>query len=179
VSAPAARHVAPSLAVAACVAAALTGCGTGTLRTKQIESTITKQFRAQGIAVSDVACEDGTKGEKGARIACTARNPSGTTLVIEGHVTSTDDDRATFEAKAVRGVARGTAVADEARGILEAKIGRKAAGMACPAKVPIPTRPTVRCVLRTAEGPRYAATVRIDAQSRVQVQLADSPLPER
>jgi hypothetical protein len=125
-----------------------------------------------------VSCADGAKAEKGTRISCTGRNASGTTLVIEGRVTAIHGDKAAFRAKAVRGVAPGSVVAAGARRLLEAKVGQRAAGMSCPAKVAIPTTPTVRCVLTTTQGARYAATVRIDARSRLEVELADRPLKD-
>jgi hypothetical protein len=171
--------LATALAAGAAVAA-LAGCGgAGTLNTAELRTTIADQFKAQGIPLRDIRCHDGAKAEKGARVSCTALNPAGTTLVIEGSVTAVRDGKATFAAKAVRGVATGEVVAAQARALLEQRVGQKAAGMTCPARVPIPTTPSVRCVLTTTQGPRYAATVRIDAQSRLNVQLADTALADR
>jgi hypothetical protein len=173
---PAAGRLFAGVAVAA---VALAGCGGGTLKTEELRTTIQQQFRAQGIPLHDVSCEDGVEAEKGAEVSCTALNPSDTELVIEGRVTAIRDGRASFRAKAVRGVAKGDVVAAQARTLLEQKVGQKAAGMTCPERVPIPTTPTVRCVLTTTQGPRYEATVRIDAQSRMDVELAETAMPGR
>lgn len=175
------RTARPSALAAALTAvaagAALVGCGgAGTVKTGELQKTISSQFEAQGIALHEVRCKDGVEAEKGARVSCTALNPSGTTLVIEGSVTAVKDGKATFAAKAVRGVAKGDVIAAQARKLLEQQVGEKAAGMTCPARVPIPTTPSIRCVLATTQGPRYAATVTIDAQSRINVELADKAL---
>jgi hypothetical protein len=160
--------------------AALAGCGgAGTLNADELRTTIDEQFRAQGIPLHEIACDDGTKAEKGARVSCTALNPSDTELVIEGRVTAVRDGRAAFAAKAVRGVAKGEVIAAQARKLLEQRVGQEAAGMTCPDRVPLPTTPSVRCVLTTTQGPRYEATVTLDARSRLNVQLADTAMPER
>lgn len=177
-SAPlAARRVGVGLSVGLVVA--LAGCGGGTVNTAELRTTIERQFQAQGIKLHDLACKDGVQAEKGAKVSCTALNPSDTELVIEGSVTAVRDGKATFAAKAVRGVAKGEVVAAQARQLLEQRVGQKAAGMTCPERVPIPTTPTVRCVLTTTQGPRYEATLRIDAQNRLNVELDDTALPER
>jgi hypothetical protein len=176
------RHPRPALPAVVAVAsvAALAGCGgAGTLNTGELRSTIARQFEAQGIPLKHIRCRDGAKAEKGARVSCTALNASGTTLVIEGSVTAVRDGKATFAAKAVRGVAKGEVVAAQVQELLERKVGQKAAGMTCPARVPVPTTPTVRCLLRTTEGARYAVTVTIDARSAVDVEVADEALPGR
>jgi hypothetical protein len=173
---PAAGRRCAGLAVAA---VALAGCGGGTLKTEELRTTLQEQFRAQGVPLHDVSCTDGVEAEEGAKVSCTALNPSDTELVIEGRVTAIRDGRASFQAKAVRGVAKGDVVARQARALLEQRVGQKAAGMTCPERVPIPTTPTVRCVLTTTQGPKYEATVRIDAESRLNVQLAETPMPGR
>jgi hypothetical protein len=174
------RPVAVRLTVAALTAAALAGCGgAATVNTEELRTTIREQFRGQGIVLRDIACKDGVEAKEGAAVSCTARNASDTELVIEGRVTAVRDGKATFAAKAVRGVAQGGVVAAEARRLLEQRVGQKAADMTCPDRVPIPTTPSVRCVLTTTQGPRYEATVKLDAQNRLNVQLADTAMPER
>jgi hypothetical protein len=167
--------------VAVAAVAALAGCGggAGTVNTGELRTTIREQFQDQGIVLRDIACRDGVEAEEGAAVSCSARNAADTELVIEGRVTAVRDGKATFAAKAVRGVAKGEVVAAEARRLLERRVGQKAAGMTCPDRVPLPTTPTVRCVLTTAQGPRYEATVRLDARNRLNVQLADTAMPER
>jgi hypothetical protein len=178
---PSARSTARRLGVGLSVGVvvALAGCGGGTVNTEELQATIDRQFRDQGIALHELSCKDGVQAEKGAKVSCTALNPSDTELVIEGRVTAVRDGKATFAAKAVRGVAKGDVVAAQTRELLERRVGQKAAGMTCPERVPIPTTPTVRCVLTTTQGPRYEATVRIDAQNRLNVELADTAMPER
>ncbi len=153
----------------------LTACGTATIKTDEVESTIAQQFAAKGVRLTDVSCEDGVKAEAGAPLRCTALNPAGTKLVLEGRVTKVKGDRGSFQVKAVRGVAKGPVIADQARALLERKVGQKARGMTCPASVPIPTTPSVTCELTTQDGKRYDVTVTIDAQSTLDAQVADTP----
>jgi hypothetical protein len=163
------------------LALALTGCGGGaeevaTLRTDELEATIVRQFAAQGVPLTDVSCKDGVEARVGAPIACTARNPSRTTLVLEGTVTGLKGvERGSVRVKAVRGVAQGPVVAAQALRVLEGKVGRRARGLTCPAEVPIPTAPTVTCELTTSTGERYDTAVALDAQSRLRVRVADRP----
>lgn len=153
----------------------LGACGADTIKTDEVESTISRQFAAQGVKLTEVTCEDGVEAEVDAPIACTALNPSKTKLVLEGKVTSVDGDKGSFQIKAVRGVARGPVIASQAQRILENEVGEKARGMTCPEEVPIPTKPTVTCELTTMDGTKLDAAVSVDAESRLNVKVADTP----
>ena len=171
------RPVPTLMAVAAAAVATLglTACGTSTIKTDEVESTIAKQFETQGVKLTDVECEDGVKAEVDAPIDCTALNPSKTKLILEGKVTAVKDDKGSFQVKAVRGEARGPVIATQALAILEEKVGEKARGLTCPAVVPIPTKPTVTCELTTQDGVKADATVTIDAESNLNIKVADTP----
>jgi hypothetical protein len=168
------RHAAAVLAVLA-AAAGLAACGDKTLKTGELKDTIAAQFKAQGIPLHDISCPDGIKAKTGEAIHCTALNPAQTKLVLDGKVLSVKDGKANFRVRAVRGVARGTVIASQARAMLEQRVGQKAKGMTCPREVSIPTKPSITCELQTLDGKRYDTTVTIDAQSRINVQVAKQP----
>lgn len=173
-----ARHLRPAPIVAAVAAIAtlgLTACGEKTIKTDEVEDTISKQFQAQGVKLTEVDCEDGVKAEVDAKIACTALNPAETKLILEGKVTAIKDDKGSFQVKAVRGVAKGPVIAAQARAILEKEVGQKARSLTCPAEVPIPTTPSVTCELTAQDGTKADTTVTVDAESRINVQVADTP----
>lgn len=163
--------------VAVCLGAlALGACGEKMLDTGQVESTISRQFAAQGTKVHDVSCQGGIKAKVGAKVSCTALNPAETKLILAGRVTSVHGGRGRFRVRAVRGIAKGSVVAAQARRLIEAKVGQKAAAFTCPSEVPIPTRPSVRCILTAKDGTRFAATVTAGAGSRMSVKVAKTPL---
>ncbi|MEV4420297.1 hypothetical protein AB0L40_10025 [Patulibacter sp. NPDC049589] len=147
----------------------------GTLKTSQIERLIVDQFAAQGVRLHRVSCASGVQAAVGARISCTALNPADTKLIIRGKVTSVSGGTARIKVKAVRGIAKGTVIARQVRSLLEKQVGQRSAGVTCPKHVPIPTTPSVTCVLRTTQGPRYSVTVRIDAKSRITAKVATRP----
>ncbi|MDX8149973.1 DUF4333 domain-containing protein [Patulibacter brassicae] len=159
-------------------AAVLAGCGTETVNTGEMEDTITEQFKAQGIALTDVTCEDDVKAEVGESIACQGKNPAGTVLNIEGSVKSRDGDRVRFEAKAVSGVAPGTAIASEAKARLEQQVGRKAQALTCPDRVTLPTTPSVRCKLQADERTAYGVTITVDGQGKLNAAVDRKPLAQ-
>lgn len=166
---------APFLAIASVLALGLTACGETTIKTNEVEDTIAKQFQAQGVKLTEVECKDGVKAEVDAKISCTALNPSETKLILEGKVTAIKDDKGSFQVKAVRGVAKGPIIAAQALKILEADVGQKARGLECPAEVPIPTTPTVRCELTTQDGAKAGTTVKIDAESNLNIKVDEDP----
>lgn len=152
----------------------LAACGSS-VSTEQVEDTITKQFAAQNIALTDVTCEDGVEAEVGSPISCTGLNPSRTTLKLEGKVTAIEGDKASFQVKAVSGVAKGPTVAAQALALLEKEVGAKAEGLTCPEEIPLPTKPSVTCELTTQDGKRFDATLKIDTRSQIDIQVANAP----
>jgi hypothetical protein len=168
------RPASTALAAAVAVGAfGLVGCGEKTIKTDEVESTIVTQFAAQGVKLTEVKCDDGVKAEVDAKISCTALNPSQTTLNLEGKVTKVDGDKGSFQVKAVSGVAKGSVVAAQAQALLEKQVGQKAKGLTCPTEVPIPTKPTVTCELTTQDDTKFDTTVTIDANSKIDVEVAD------
>lgn len=166
-----------SLPVVLVVASALglAACGESTIESDEVESTITQQFQAQGIRLTQVSCEDGVEAKVNAPISCTGLNPSETTLKLEGKVTAIKDDKASFQVKAVSGVAKGPTVAAQALALLEQQVGEKAKGLTCPEEIPLPTTPSVTCELTTQDDERFDATLKIDGNSRIDVEVADTP----
>ncbi|MDO9407686.1 DUF4333 domain-containing protein [Patulibacter sp.] len=162
------------LSIAVAAGLGLSACGTSTIKTDQVESTIVKQFAAQGVKLTDVDCEDGVKAEVDARINCTALNPTETKLVLEGKVTKIDGDKGSFQVKAVRGIAKGTVVAEQAKMIYDAQVGETARAFTCPAEVPLPTTPSVTCKLTAEDGKTSDAKVTVDAQNQLRVEVADA-----
>ncbi len=157
-------------------AALLAGCGTETVNTGEMEDTITEQFKAQGIALTGVTCKDDVKAEVGEPISCQGKNPAGTVLNIEGSVKSRDGDRVRFEAKAVSGVAPGTAIASEAKARLEQQVGQQAKALTCPDRVKLPTTPSVRCKLQADDRTAYGVTITVDAQGKLNAEVDRKPL---
>lgn len=165
---------APTLvAVVALSALGLTACGESRIETSEVEGTISKQFQAQGVALTEVDCKDGVKAEAGARISCTALNPSQTKLILEGKVTAIKDEKGSFQVKAVRGIAKGPVIANQALSVYEKESGEDAGTLTCPAEVPIPTTPSVTCALTAEDGERRDAAVTIDARSTLTIEVAD------
>ena len=167
---PASTLTGASIALVA--ALGLSACGTSTIDNAQVESTIVKQFQAQGIALKDVSCEDGIDAEVGAPVSCTGLNPVDTKLFLEGKVTKVDGDKGSFQVKAVRGVAKGPVVAAQAKRILEAEVGQTARAFTCPAEVELPTKPSVTCEVTLQDGMRRDAKLTVDAQNKLQVEVA-------
>lgn len=166
------RTVLPLLAVAGPIG--LAGCGGSSIDTAEIEQTVVSQFAAQGIPLTDTSCEE-VDAEVGAPVRCTALNPQGTKLFIEGKVTAIEDGKGRFEVVAARGEAKGTAVAAEAKALLEAEVGQKAKAMTCPETVEMPTRQPVRCTLTVGGGTRYGVSVSIDDKGKVSTVVDDEP----
>lgn len=154
--------------------AILAGCGEATVDKDEIEDTVSSQFSSQGIDLSDVSCPGDVDAKVGAPIACTARNPAGTKLEIEGKVDRVDDDKAHFNVKIVGGTVEGAAVAKEMRAKLEAQVGQKADGASCPDEVKIPTRPPVTCTLEVA-GKTYDVKVAVDDKGGLSAEVANQP----
>ena len=165
----------PTLLAVAAAGLGLTACGESTIASDEVEDTITKQFASRGVPLTDVSCDGEVEAKVDAPISCTGLNPSETTLKLEGKVTAVDDGKATFRVVAVSGVAKGPTVAAQALALLERKVGEKAKGLTCPDEVPLPTKPSVTCELTTQDGKRFDATLKIDAQSRIEVEVADTP----
>jgi hypothetical protein len=153
----------------------LAGCGEKTVKTDELKQAITEQYTAQGVKLRELACPDDIKGEAGAAIKCTALNPAGTKLYIEGSVTSADDDGGRFKVKTVRLTLPGKRIATRARELLEQQVGQRAAGMTCPAEVEIPTKPSVTCELATTDGKRFDTAVKVDLDGNINVAVAKTP----
>ncbi|MFA4930010.1 MAG: DUF4333 domain-containing protein [Patulibacter sp.] len=166
----------PSLiGIALAAAVGLAACGTSTIDVSQVESTVVEQFAAQGVPLRETSCED-VDAEVGAPVRCTALNPQDTKLFIEGKVTAINDDKGRFEVVAARGEAKGTAIAADAKALLEAKVGEKARAMTCPETVEIPTRTPVRCTLTVGDGTRLGVSVTVDAKGKASVEVDDEPV---
>lgn len=165
----------PTLLAVAAAGLGLAACGESTVETDQVEDTITKQFAAQGIKLTEVQCEDGVEAKVDAPISCTGLNPSETKLQLEGKVTAIEDDKASFQVKAVSGIAKGPTVAAQALALLERQVGEKAKGLTCPEEIPLPTKPSVTCELTTQDDKKFDATLKIDEQSQIDVEVADTP----
>ena len=146
----------------------------GTLNTSEVESTIRRQFADQGVRLRRVSCRS-VRAQVGARISCTALNPSDTKLVLRGKVTSLSGDSAGFSVKAVYGFAKGSVIAKQVRTLLERRAGERARRVTCPQRVRIPTTRTVTCALTTRQGQVFDVRVRIDAKSRISARVADRP----
>lgn len=164
-----------SLLVASLAAIGLSGCGEKTVKSDQAETIISDQFKQQGIPITEVTCPDDIKAAVGTPVACTALNPSKTTLKLEGKITKVDGDKARFEVKAVGGTAEGPQIAKEARALIEQQVGEKAEDFTCPDKVEIPTKPNVTCAITVPGGEVYDAAVTVDAQSKIGVEVAQQP----
>lgn len=164
-----------AVAFVATAALALTACGTETLDTKKVESTIVAQFKAQDIPLTEMSCKT-VDPKVGSPVRCTALNPAKTKLFIEGKVTSRDGDTAHFDVKAVRGEARGTVIAAQARAILEEQVGEKAKDFTCPAAIAIPTKKPARCTITVGSGERYGVNVEVDGNSKVSAEVDSEPL---
>jgi len=165
-----------SLAALAVAVPLLAACGTSTVNADELEGSVTEQFKAQGIPLTDVSCSDDVEAKAGAKLSCTGRNPAGTVLRIEGSVRSVKDGKAQYHVKAVGGTAPGTAIAAEAKRRLEQQVGQEARGMTCPATVELPTRPSVRCRLQADARTAYGATVTVDAEGAMNVVVDRQPL---
>lgn len=165
----------PSLiSVALAASVGLAACGTSTIDVSQVESTVVKEFAAQGVPLRETSCED-VDAEVGAPVRCTALNPQDTKLFIEGKVTAINDDKGRFEVVAARGEAKGTAIAADAKALLEAEVGEKARAMTCPETVEIPTKTPVRCTLTVGDGTRYGTSVAVDDKGKASVEVDDRP----
>ncbi len=162
--------VAPAVLLAGCSASV----GDDNLKVDQVKDTITKQYAAQGVKLSDLTCNDEIEGEKGAPIKCTALNQKGTKLYIEGEVTEIKDSKANFKVETVRATATGAKVAELASAALEKQVGRAPEKLTCPDEVPLPTTPTVTCEL-TDQGKVYDATVTITKSLDINVKVAETP----
>lgn len=163
------------ISTAVVAAAGLAGCGGSTIDTSQVESTVSAKFADQGITLRETSCED-VDAEVGAAVRCTALNPQDTKLFIEGTVTKIDGDQGSFEVVAARGEAKGTAVAADAKALLEAEVGEQAEGMTCPDTVAMPTTQPVRCTLTVAGGARYGVSVSIDDKGKISTVVDDEPI---
>lgn len=164
------RAVLPLLAVAGPIG--LTACGDSSIDTAEIEEAVVSQFAAQNVALTDTSCED-VDAEVGAPVRCTALNPQRTKLFIEGKVTAIEDGKGRFEVVAARGEAQGTAVAAEAKALLEAEVGQKAKAMTCPETVDMPTEKPVRCTLTVGGGARYGVSVSVDDKGKISAVVDD------
>jgi hypothetical protein len=166
------RAVLPLLVVAGPIG--LAGCGGSSIDTAEIEEAVVTQFAAQDVALTDITCED-VDAEVGAAVRCTALNPQRTKLFIEGKVTAIEDGKGRFEVVATRGEAPGTAVAAEAKALLEAEVGQRAEAMTCPETVAIPTEEPVRCTLTVDGGTRYGVSVSVDDKGKISTVVDDEP----
>jgi hypothetical protein len=161
--------------LAACSGVVLAGCSK-TIDSAEVQDTIATQFKAQGVTLTKIDCNDDVEAEVGAKISCTAENAAAqATLNIEGEVTEVDGDRGRFSAKAVSGTSKGPFVAASAKKIIEDQTSESVESMTCPAVVQIPTKPSVDCTL-VSKGRRYAAKVSIDGNSRFNVNVAPKPI---
>lgn len=166
----------PSLIAAGAAAAiGLSACGGSTIDTSQVEANVATKFADQGIELRETSCED-VAAEVGAPVRCTALNPQDTTLFIEGKVTKVDGDKGSFEVVAARGEAKGTAVAADAKALLEAEVGEKAEAMSCPDTVEMPTKNPVRCTLTVSGGARYGVSVSIDDKGKISTEVDTEPV---
>lgn len=165
-----------TLAAATALAAlSLTACGTKTIDTGEVETTIAKQYGAQGAKVTQVSCKGGVEAKVGTAIDCTALNSAKTTLVIEGKVTAMKGDKGSFQVKTVSAIGSGPVIAARALKSLEAQVGQKARSLVCPARVPIPTTPTVTCELTTLDAMKYDVKLTLDAKADIHLEVADKP----
>lgn len=166
----------PSLISAAALAVVgLAACGGSTIGTSQVESNVSTKFADQGVTLRETSCED-VDAEVGAAVRCTALNPQDTKLFIEGKVTKIDGDKGSFEVVAARGEAKGTAVAADAKALLEAEVGEEAESMTCPDTVAMPTKEPVRCTLTVAGGTRYGVDVSIDGKGKISTEVDTEPV---
>lgn len=163
-------------AVLATSGLAFSACGSAALEAGKIEEAVDEQFRRQHIALTDLSCDDGVSAETGTRFRCTAKNPSGTILTIDGKVTGQDGDRALFEAKVVSGVGRGDVLARQVLEQLERKVGRRARGLTCPDEVRMPTREPLRCRLQADRTTAYGVSVTVGATGDLSVEVDRRPL---
>lgn len=170
-----ARRRSVALVTALLALVGLAACGQKTVNTDQAEATIASEFKQQGIPLTKVSCPGDIEAKVGTRVSCTALNPAETELKLEGKVTEVNGDKARFQVKAVSGTAKGTVIAAEARQLIEQKVGEKAEAFTCPAKVPIPTRPSVTCALTVPGGRVFDAKVTVSKDSNVSVQVAPQP----
>lgn len=153
----------------------LSACGQKTLKTSEAEASIKAQFKQQGIPLTEVDCPGKVAAKVGEPVSCTALNPYQTKLKLEGKITEVKADKSRFEVKAVSGTAQGVRIARAARGAIEKQVGQKAEDFTCPDEVPIPTTPAVTCELTAPGGKVYDAEVKVDAHSRIGVQVAHEP----
>jgi hypothetical protein len=173
---PASRSAPTVLALggAAVAMLGLSACGKSTIKTGEVEKTIASQFAAQGVQLHDVSCKGDVKAEVGAPLSCTALNPSETKLILEGKVTAIKDDKGSFQVKAVRGIAKGSAVEGQALAIVKKRV-KDARELSCPAEVPIPTTPTITCGLTRGSGKVYDAKIQIDDRSQMKAEISTTP----
>jgi hypothetical protein len=164
----------PLLVLAVAAPFAVVGCG-DSIDTGDIEQTVVEQFAAQGIPLKDTTCED-VDAEVGAPVRCTARNPQGSKLFLEGKVTAIEDGKGRFQVTATGGEAEGTAVAAEAKAVLERGVGKKADAMTCPETVVMPTKRPVRCTITVGGGTRYGVSVTIDGKGKMRALIDDEPM---
>ena len=162
-------------AAAGTVVLALAACGEEKkLEGEDAAKPIAAQSREKGVALREVSCKD-MKAEVGAALSCTALNPAGTKLVIEGSVTKVDGDRARYRYKAVGGTADGARLARQGRTLLERRVGQRAKSLTCPEKVRMPTRPSVTCTLETRDGLTFDVKLIVDADGELELEVADKP----
>lgn len=169
------RRTVPTMLTVAATGLGLAACGESTIGASKVEDTITKQFAAQGVQLTGVQCGDGVEAEVGGALSCTGVNSFGSTLELEGKVTAIEDDKASFQVRAVSGVAKGPRIAAQALELIERKVGEKQRGLTCPENIPLPTKPSVTCELETQDNKRFDTTVKIGTDSRMNVQVADTP----
>ncbi|WP_320671620.1 DUF4333 domain-containing protein [Patulibacter defluvii] len=162
------------LLLAAAGSVALAACGTDTLDTGQVERTIAEQFKAKGIPLTDVTCKDDVEAKVGTPVSCTGKNPGGTVLRLEGKVSERNGDRARFEVKAVGGTAIGSVLADQAKAVLEQRVGQKADSLTCPKTVEIPTAKPIRCTLAVG-ATRFGVSLNVSAEGALNVKVDDRP----
>lgn len=168
---------APSLLTAGAavvVALGLSACGTATIKTGEVESTIARQFEAQGVKLHDVTCRGDVKAEVGAPLSCTGLNAFETKLILEGEVTAIKDDKGSFQVEAVRGIAKGPVIETQALAIVKRQVP-DARGLECPAEVRIPTAAPVSCGLTRTGGKVHDTRITIDKNSRLSAQVAKQP----
>lgn len=163
------------LTASATLAVALSACGSDTIDTDKVESTIVAQFKQQGIPLTDVTCDE-VEPKVGAPVRCTALNPSKTKLFIEGKLTSRNGDKVHVEADVVRGEANGAAFAKEIEAKVEQQAGVEIEALSCPKSFAMPTTSPVRCVATVAGGDRHEITFSVDAKGKSDLEFDTEPL---
>jgi hypothetical protein len=160
------------LGLTACEASVSTGGDESKLVRDQVVAEIAKQYREQGLPVTQVRCGDGIEGKVGTPISCTAVNEKGVTLVITGSVTRWKDRKGSFSVRTTGARARGPMIAAETKSALEKSVGQEARSVTCPAEVPIPTAPSVTCVLTAMDGTSVDVRVTVDQGGDLRAKVA-------